>query len=440
MYPRTHNGIVKKKQQGAALILFAVLLLVVATATFFTYFDSSQYKVERERRTFQALAEAKVALIGWSVGHSQFPGILPFPDRSNLDGDYDGNSDCVNTGLGYPHLLGKLPIVAQTAPCVGTGATQYGLASNLTDGHGERLWYAVSRNLIRTSTAVGSLVINPAIADTPTYPWLIVRDKNGQIISNRVAAVILAPGPAVGAQNRSGGLAGPAAYLDSVTIAGNTYSNADSTLPNEDFIMAEDMINVSATHPTYQQPYEFNDRLVYITIDELLAALENRVIREAANLLRTYYIASAVTAANRYYPYAAALGDMDNLCEEGQLQGSLPITNPASSCTHPNPGLTLLPTWFTESRWQDYLYYAVSGDCSFATPGCVTGGITAGVQTNLHALLISAGRALAIQVRPSNNAADYLDSIENTDGDSIFDAVGTPRTAIYNDQMLIVAP
>lgn len=427
----------KKKQHGAALILFAMLLLVVATAAFFTYFDSTQYKVERERRTLKALASAKAALIGWSVAHPDYPGILPFPDRS-ADGNYDGNSDCVSAAvLAYSHLLGKFPHVEQTAPCVGALA---GLASDLMDGYGERLWYAVSRNLVRTSTSAGSLIINPSILNTPTYPWLVVRDKNGQIISNRVAAVILAPGPAVGSQNRGGGLAGAAAYLDTLTITGTAFSNADYAIPNEDFIMGEDMMNVSPAHPAYQQPYEFNDRLVYITIDELMAALDKRVIREAANRLRAYYAASSATPANRFYPYAADLGDTNSICEEGRLQGSLPIVNAASACTHPNPGLATLPAWFMESRWQDYLYYTVSNDCSFATPGCILGGITVGAQANRHALLILTGAPLAGQIRPSNNAANYLDSMENADGDSIFDAVGTPVTATYNDQMLIVAP
>ncbi|MDP2248054.1 MAG: hypothetical protein Q8J65_07970 [Nitrosomonadales bacterium] len=426
------------KQQGAALIMFAVLLLLSTTAVFFTYFDSTQYGVERDKRTFTALNEAKAALIGWSVAHPEYPGILPFPDRSN-DGDYNGVSDCVNpaiTPLNYSHLLGKLPFNNQANPCVGSSL---GLAVNLTDGSGEKLWYAVSRNLIRTSVA-GPLVINPSIIEAPIYPWIIVRNKSGDIVSDRVAAVIFSPGPAVEGQNRDGGLAGPAAYLDSLTIAGTSYSNASYTVPDEDFIMGEDMKNVPATHPTYQQPYKFNDKLVYITIDELMDSLEKRAIREAAAGLRSYYSSSAAVPASRYYPYAAVLGDNNNLCVEGTLTGVLPIANAASTCTHPNTGLLTLPLWFTESRWQEYLYYAISSDCSFATPGCISGGLTAGPQTNIHALLISVGKILAGQTRPSNVTTNYLDSVENANEDSVFDAVGTPGTENYNDQILIVAP
>lgn len=434
---RAHLSTPFFKQQGAALILFAVLLFLVSTATFFTYFDSSQYRVEQERRTFEALINAKTVLIGWAISHPSRPGLLPYPDRGS-DSNYDGQSDCPGGVTAYSHLIGRLPWTA--ADYNNCGVLLPGLGMELRDGSGESLWYVVSRNLVHSYSPSSDPIINPGIIDDPTYSWLIVRDKLGQVISDRVAAVIISPGPPIGTQNRSGGLAGPAAYLDTVTIAGNTYSNSDSSVPNEDFIMAEDMQRVSPAHPAYQQPYEFNDRLIYITVDELIAALENRVIREAANALRTYYTASAAVAENRFFPYASVLGDTDNLCEEAQLQGGLPISNIASSCTHSNPGLSTLPAWFVESRWQDHLYYAISPDCTFAMPGCGVGEITVGTQINQHALLISAGAPLAGQVRPSNNIADYLDSSENTNGNKVFDAVGTPVTATYNDRMLIVSP
>lgn len=415
-----------------------LFLITLATITFiFSTLEPNAIRMERDKKSIGVLLQAKTALIGWSVSHPQYPGIFPFPDRS-ADGNYDGSSDCVNTAitpLAYTHLIGKLPFNNQTVPCVGTGL---GLAAELRDAEGEGLWYAVSRNLIRT-TAVGGPIINPSIADAPTYPWLVVRDKNGQIISDRVAAVIVAPGLSIGAQNRMGGLAGASAYLDTVVISGITYSNADYVTPNEDFISGEDMRNVPATHPTYAQPYQFNDKLIYITIDELILALEKRVAHEVAEVMRNYYVASSVAAGNRFYPYAAVLGDANHLCDEGRLEGGLPIDNVASVCTHPNPGL-ILPAWFTESSWQDYFYYVISNDCSYATSGCVVGGIAVGSQANVKSLLISVGAATGVQMRPSNNIADYLDSIENTDGDLVFDAIGSPLSNTYNDQSLIVAP
>jgi len=427
------------KQCGMALIMLLFVMALASVGFIFSSLEPSTIRLERDKKTEEVLQQAKSALIGWSVSHPEYPGILPFPDRGT-DGNYDGSSDCVNTAitpLAYAHLIGKLPYNNQTTPCVGTVAGS-GLAMGLKESEGEDLWYAVSRNLIRTTAAVAT-VINPSIADTPTYPWLVVRDKSGQVISSRVAAVIIAPGLPIGTQNRAGGLAGAGAYLDTVVISGTTYSNADYAVANEDFILGEDMRNVPPSHPTYQQPYQFNDRLIYITIDELMLALEKRVAREVAAVMRNYYLASEVVPGNRYYPYAAELGEPTHLCDEGRLTGALPVVNAASGCTHPNPGFTL-PNWFTESSWQDYFYYAVSNDCSYATPGCVTGGITVGAQANVHALLISTGAAIGAQARPSSNISDYLDSIENADGDGVFDAVGTPLSSTYNDRSLIVAP
>ena len=353
------------RQQGMLMIVMALILLLAASVAFFEGMDGYQYKVVHQQKTLDALVEAKAALIGWSVAHAQYPGILPFPDR-NADKNYDGQSDCVSNEatLDYSHLLGKLPYLAQTNPCVGTGAGTYGLSENLMDAEGERLWYAVSRNLVRPSS--NPVVINPAIADAPTYPWLQVRDKSGRLISDRVAAVVISAGPVLGTQNRAGGIAGPAAYLDSITINGTAYSNANYEVANEVFIAGEATDRLSSEKQT-----GFNDILVFITIDELLAALQNRAIGEAATVLRTYYSASAVAANDRFFPYTSLLSDSTRACQENSVSGTLPLVN--NNCSHPNPALTL-PTWFTESHWQDYIQYKVTADCSYATRGCSAGG------------------------------------------------------------------
>lgn len=432
----------RNSQEGFSLLLLVFFVALVITGYLVKTLNSTEIEIQRGRKTAIALAEAKAALIGWSVAHTQYPGAFPFPDRSAGDANYDGNSDCSINVPAFGLLIGKLPYAVQSAPCVGVGASQYGISSDLMDGYGERLWYAVSRNLIRTSTAVNSFVINPASADSPIEPWLIVRDKNGQVISNRVAAVIIAPGLPVGAQDRSGGLAGANAYLDSLTIAGTLYSNADYAVASEDFIIADDMRYVSTSNPLYQKPYQFNDKLVYITIDELMIALSKRVVREAANSLRAYYQASAASSEGRFYPYAAMLGDLNNVCVEGLLQGGLPITHAASACTHPNNGLSNLPVWFIESRWQDFIYYAVSNGCTFSITGCDLASIQVGAQENVDALLIFTGAIIPSlgQVRPSASPQSYLDSVENSNMDFVFDAMGTKQANNYNDQMLIVAP
>ncbi len=417
------------KQKGLALLMLVFVIALAIIAYSLKALNTADITEEKNKKTAEALAEAKAALIGWSVSHPIHPGIMPFPDRlENISPNYDGNSDCSAGMPNFNLLLGRLPFLGQTAPCA---APASGLASNLTDGEGEPLWYAVSRNLIRSSVVP---VINSSISNAPAENWLVVRDGNGQVVSDRVAAVIIAPGRPVGNQDRSSGLAGPSAYLDHITISGTNYANDDYVVANENFINAPDRESVSSTDPRYLQPYEFNDKLIYITIDELIVALEKRVMGEAAVSLRNYYLASAADNANRYYPYA---GNEFNVCLDGLLQGSLPTT----ICSGTTMNLdTFLPTWFTQNVWQNFIYYAVSADCQLTAPGCASGDITVGTQVNVDAVVISAGAVLPAQARPSVLVANYLDSPENTDGDNVFDAVGTALTNNYNDQMLIVAP
>lgn len=336
------------EQSGLALLALIGVIALLASMLFVTYLNNGQIRIERDKKTAQAIASAKSSLLGWSVGHPNYPGIMLFPDR-NADGNYDGNSDCVAAGLlNYSHLIGRLPNLGQTAPCV---SPLNGLSGHFLDGDGEPLWYAVSRNLIRT-TAAGPLVINTSIINSPIYPWLIVRDKNGQIISDRVAVVILAPGRVVGSQNRSGGLASPAEYLDSLIIGITPYSNADSNVPNEDFIMAEDSQHVANPHPFYAQPYQFNDKLIYITIDELILKLEQRVFAEVRNALITYYQSMGV------YPYADSSADSDTMADAGLLNG-VPSANGDST------SLSFTPETkdaLENNLWFTLINYNVSSD------------------------------------------------------------------------------
>jgi hypothetical protein len=93
------------------------------------------------------------------------------------------------------------------------------------------------------------------------------------------------------------------------------------------------------------------------------------------------------------------------------------------------------------NKWYDYFYYASSRN-----------GIklTSGSKVNIDSLLIGTGRSIiapnsavskgASQLRPSCAVNDYLDSIENTNANQIFDGQSITRTPNYNDHTYIVAP
>lgn len=554
------------KQQGAALILMAFILGLGAAVYVLKTFNADGVKAKQEEKTSQALMAAKDALIAWAVNHPNTPGLMPYPDR-NGDGNYDDTSDCYASNVSFSptFTVGRLPLFNSDPNCVNaknTGTT--GLGLDLRDGTGERLWYEVSKNLLHDYKNNGdpagtSPMINPSIANTPTNPWFVVHDRRGNVISNRVAAVIIAAGAPIGDQDRSGGIADANQYLDKIVMADGTpyknygYQDYSNVFLKQDFIIGDDMRTVSATDPTYKnqtaEPYYFNDKLVYITIDELMAALAKRAGHEARAQLKNHYL------ANGSYPYPAMLGDVNNACSEGNSNGFLPV-NPASAncttdlncnvnlamtkvqftlagteiygsktgactrtnspnactctgagscnrasyparaftcnsngncvstgvnpegsftftyapktpnktvvngaclangigsvtcngigdfvshannCTQPNPELTTLPTWFTDNLWQEYFYYEQSP----------TNNLKVGGKSGIGMLLIATGAPLdntakgTAQSRPSVIINDYLDSIENTNGDSIFDATNKQRASNYNDQTFVVAP
>ena len=291
-----HDG---SSQTGAALLVFIVALVLASAALLLE-------RAQVEGRTGTAdgeatgLAQARAALIAWAVTYppradnQTTPGLLPFPDRRR-DGNYDGHSDCVAPAqVRAGHLLGRFPRAGHTAgsgPC--TSAPLY---VDLDDASGEPLWYAVSRNLIK---GAGGGPINPDMFDPARvrYPWLRVVGADGEALGDprtgeplAVAAVVIAPGPALPGQER-GEAAAPEEFLDRITIGGRRYDNADAddcaddvSAPCAGALAGEEFVHVSDPPPGVL----FNDRLVYITVDELMRAVERRVLGEVDLSLKAY--------------------------------------------------------------------------------------------------------------------------------------------------------
>nr|VFK20367.1 MAG: hypothetical protein BECKLFY1418C_GA0070996_107115 [Candidatus Kentron sp. LFY] len=251
-----------------------------------------------------ALFHAKQALIGWAVSHPSAPGSMPWPDR-NADGNYDGDSDCASLSgdavFNPSFLLGRLPWRGRTNPCE---RTHGGLGVDVRDGASERLWYAVSRNLIRRyQSPAGYPRIDVELADNAPFPWFTVRDGEGGSISDRVAVVLVAPGEASGEQDRSGGAPGAENYLDIHAGTGIGNGDSDGCFDNragcggsdgEEFVLADaDSV--------------FNDRLVFITVDELMMKVERRVLNEVDQALDNYRETSGVYPWMSPFAYPATM-------------------------------------------------------------------------------------------------------------------------------------
>ncbi|MEE9331217.1 MAG: hypothetical protein V3U89_03195 [Methylophilaceae bacterium] len=420
-----------KHQHGAALMLLVFILAIAMTSYLVRTLNSASYKVDHEQKVMQNLATAKEALIAWAVSNELHPGQFPYPDHLEVTTPiYDGKGDCGGNPLSNPILLlGQLPVYGSD----GCTSPVEGLGIDAQDGYGNRLWYAVSPNLVHNyAPTLGQLsdpIINPSIINTAT--WLRVVDRNGATISDRVAAVIIAPGNAIGNKSRSN-TATVDNFLDEFQIGATSYSNRNYDSFDEDFIIGDTFERVDDDDATYSSPYLFNDKLVYITIDELMVALEKRVAREVVSSLNGYF------SVNSYYPYAASSGG--TVCVNNQLLGALPL----SPCSTPDLS-TYLPGWFEDNEWEAFMFYAASLNCSQPNPGCSSGTLKVGTKENLNAVVISTGAeittAFKVQDRVGSGLiVDYLDSVENISINEEYDAVGTPLTNLYNDQMFIVTP
>ena len=300
-----------RRGQGGAVLLATLALTIVAGAgVLLSRFDDAATVRAREAAvTARALGDARRALVGWSVGaglarsgEAHAPGVLPFPDRNTDPYGYDGEADCVTSGLSDRHLIGRLAWAGEASPC-----PDRALGVELRDGSGEPLWYAVSRNLVNhRGGGASDPPINPGLLDgPPAYPWLRLIDANGGVVTAsdgeplEIAAVVIAPGPPLPGQTRSGFAPGPAHFLDSVTVNGVTWDNADSDGCRDAVAGAsahahcpgragEEFILYPNSRDTATETDSFNDRIAWITAEELLRAAEARALGEMAVVLDGY--------------------------------------------------------------------------------------------------------------------------------------------------------
>jgi hypothetical protein len=279
-----------------------VVLILAAGYVLSNFLSPASVRLAQDRQYNDILNRTREAVIAATVsasGVSERPGNMSRPDvvaDTATTKNYNGDAE---TGCFDQSKVDGLPLIIDhpNVRCLGRFPWRsFGLSNTSfseNDSTGEMPWYAVSGNLafqrcveflnpdILAFSYVGHICpADSGIAPTSLpYPWLTVRDARGVVVSDRVAVVILVPGAAINGQVRppAPNLSGPNQYLDAVTLtvttvtAGcasppctRTFSNADF---DNDFIQA----NMGET---------FNDRLIYITIDELMEKIEARAGQE----------------------------------------------------------------------------------------------------------------------------------------------------------------
>ena len=404
-------------EAGAALLAFLLVLLVGASYALLGDAKSlaQRAKLEESRKTSEALAEAKAALIGYAAGANIVPnnspsnscgsqcprpGDLPCPDRNN-----DGSADEPCGGIPATPRLGRLPWKTLRLP-------------DLRDGSGERLWYAVStnfKNFPKTpcglSTAAtclnsrrrGTITVRNAIGTGLRHNGNDPRDSLGP---TGAIAVILAPGPTL---RRQGASANQNRVCSNCTVddiclgtppttvprcnPANYLDRRQTPSPSEDNAVFTDGSTTDGCieGPVYdsQGNLIINDRLAVITYYDIMPLLEKRVVGEVSNCLDAY----AAENLNRY-PWAATLSsssppqyDDDADIRYGHVPDELPDpglpdvqwTNPVLPneqfiVTHSSSGNQMAKSWplagclmvSRESKntwwlnWKEEVFYAVA--------------------------------------------------------------------------------
>ncbi len=243
-----HSVIKYKSQQGAALLMFMLILVMASSYTLLTKMKASTKPHLRQEATSKVLAEAKQALIGYALTYPENnagfgPGYLPCPDRNN-----DGY---INAG----------PCASSTGTTIGRFPWRSLGVREMTDSSGARLWYVLSDNY-RNS---------PKVNDSGGF---MNSDNAGQLTldgTGDIVALIISPGEPVGNQNRDISEIDIPDEIANYLEAGN----ADITAP----------LDVSYTT---SNAGDFNDKVIAVTRQELMAVIEKRILGEVGTVLSGY--------------------------------------------------------------------------------------------------------------------------------------------------------
>ena len=269
-----------RKQSGIALIMFLVALILAGSYAFYRSSSIGATRVQQEAKLAATLARAKEVLIARAVTDANRPGSLPCPDLitnnvglSNIPGD--GKADMF-TLTQCPSYVGWLPWVTLDLP-------------ELTDDTGTRLWYALTPELRDDDSA------QPINSDRA----LVLRLDG----SADIAALVIASRAPLGSQARPSN--NPADYLDGEN------GNGDDR-------------NFVSGPPAPA----FNDMVVAITRQELMAAVEKRVAGEVKTCVEEH--AASAGNTGHTYPWPAPLSTSTFRGTAASLFGQVPTTQPGA--------------------------------------------------------------------------------------------------------------
>ena len=330
----------RRDQRGFVLLLLVLTVIIVGGAFLLGgiagNLSSTQRQMEQAQTSNVSLLAARQALLNYASKARTAPdvtrggpGYLPVPD-SLANGNYNGTSDdrCLgNSGNGLPGIIG----MSANKRCLGKfpwADLKLDLGDvQSNDPEGVVPWLAVSANLMREDdclTLLNSDIVNfaytsfscPSSTQLP-HPWLTVRDHNNNVVSDRVAALLILPGPPIqtGARTQVRSLSPlpqPADYLDAIALPLGCVASCVSTYDNAALTNQFVMVSPGTRYPVNSedaskagQPVAFNDVVIYITIDELMAHIERKVLAEMSKAVTDFKDKAAIPGATLGFPWAS---------------------------------------------------------------------------------------------------------------------------------------
>lgn len=236
---RGTNGI-HGRQRGVILLLIVVGLFLVSSSIFLTVLNNNMSTLAREQDTTAALLSAKEALIAFALlSEDHFSGVVG-PGHLFCP-DTNGNGLPNNPCAGGLFSFGRLPQSINTD----LGDT---LLSNFNAGLDEQFWFAID-NSVRSDPA--------SQLNSSTVSNITVNGVGG------IAAVLIAPGGALGSQVRSNNTA--ANYLEGTNTGGPAFAGSNE-----------------------ESSETFNDRVLTIEYGEIMTPVTSRVAHTIKGLLDTY--------------------------------------------------------------------------------------------------------------------------------------------------------
>jgi hypothetical protein len=443
-------------QRGLALLIVIVGLVLMALAFIANGLLSQRAQIRKNTNTSVALARAKEALIAYAVTYSyshsdNVPGYLPCPDAG------------ISEGTSAATCGGKNVSTMRRLPWRTLGIEP------LRDSNGECLWYLVS----------GTFKNSP---QTDLMNWdnnglLEVLSENGTTLlagdvpGNRAAAVIISPGSAIGAQNRTraggasecGGNYVTSNYLDSQRGINNAVVSA----------IANGISRVIAG----EESESFNDRMIFITPEEIFEPIRKRkdfqtrierLTRSIAECVGKYgeFNGNPLVVADHRLPWPApvsltsftANNSYGDSAAGSRKSGRLPFVVNTSKGTTANSmdgtsllrdGNDLCPSWSIDDaawyqNWKDQLFYAVAGSyaptAAYPTPGSCPACLSVNGAGDFAAVVLFAGKKTIGQARNTlaekRLISNYVEgrnsaSYPNTSGDFDLEQGGSVNDLLF---------